>query len=630
MPQKKPVGRLPPEAIRRTELPRLPADILAGFAALIDLTGTVSDALDQLGIVGVVPAYLLPPVTAGGRIVGPALTVRNVAHTTQIHKAALDSASGQGETEAHNLAEPGDVLVIQGVMGCSNMGGQSATIARRQGFAGAIVDGTVRDPDQYRGMGWPMWCKGFTPITGKWRMQTVEVNGVVEICGVQVRPGDLVCADDAGIAFVPHDQAAAVLAIAARNRRRRHETQGRHRPGRLRRRSRAEKIQMMPANLVFILSDEHNKRVTGCYGHPMIKTPNLDALAARGTRFTAAYTNCPICVPARASFATGQYVHKIRFWDNAIAYDGTVPSWGHRLMAQGHHVASIGKLHYLDSDAKRNGFDEEILPLHIVNGMGDLLGLIRDELPRRPGSAKLGPEAGRGESEYTEYDRDIAAATVKWLEQEAPKHRDKPWALYVGFVSPHFPLIAPPQFYDMYPESAVPWPLMYDPAERPRHPFIDAMRKCLCYDDAFDVPMVRRAITAYFGLTSFLDDNVGTILRALEDTGLMENTRVVYSSDHGDNLGTRGMWGKSTMYEESAGIPMIMAGPDVPKGNVCDHAGDPRRRLPDVHRRRGCETASRRRRAARHLVDRHRAGARAQAHDPLRVPRGRRRSPAPT
>jgi regulator of RNase E activity RraA len=214
MSQKKPLGRLPPEAIRRTELPRLPADVLASLAALTDLTGTISDAMDQLGIVGVVPAYLLPPVTAGRRIVGPALTVRNIAHAAQIHKAALDKASGQGETEAHNLAEPGDVLVIQGVTGCSNMGGQSATIARRQGFIGAIVDGTVRDPDQYRAMGWPVWCKGFTPITGKWRMQTVEVNGVVEIGGIQVRPGDLVCADDAGIAFVPHDRAAAVLDVA--------------------------------------------------------------------------------------------------------------------------------------------------------------------------------------------------------------------------------------------------------------------------------------------------------------------------------------------------------------------------------------------------------------------------------
>ncbi|GMU71612.1 MAG: choline-sulfatase [Burkholderiales bacterium] len=327
---------------------------------------------------------------------------------------------------------------------------------------------------------------------------------------------------------------------------------------------------MKPTNLVFILSDEHNKRVTGCYGHPMIRTPNLDRLAAHGTRFTSAYTNCPICVPARASFATGRYVHETRCWDNAIAYQGVPASWGHRLMEQGHRVASIGKLHYQATGAGKNGFDEEILPLHIVNGVGDLLGLIRDELPRRPGSAKLGPEAGRGESDYTRYDRSIADEAVKWLRETAPKHRAKPWALYVGFVSPHFPLIAPPQFYDMYPESEVPWPHMYGHDERPRHPFMDAMRKCLCYDDAFDAPMVRRALAAYFGLTSFLDDNIGKILRTLEETGLDQSTRIVYSSDHGDNLGTRGMWGKSTMYEESAGIPMIMAGPDVPAGKVCD------------------------------------------------------------
>lgn len=211
MAEKKTLGKLPREAIRMLELPRLPAAVLDGFKALVDLTGTISDACDELGIVGVVSAYLLPPVTTGKRIVGPALTVRNVAHSTQIHKAARDQASGQGETEAHNLATPGDVLVMQGVMGCSNMGGQSATLARREGFIGAIVDGTLRDPDQYRAMGWPVWCRGFTPITGKWRMQTVEVNGTVQIAGIPVRPGDLVCADEAGIAFVPYARAAEAL-----------------------------------------------------------------------------------------------------------------------------------------------------------------------------------------------------------------------------------------------------------------------------------------------------------------------------------------------------------------------------------------------------------------------------------
>jgi 4-hydroxy-4-methyl-2-oxoglutarate aldolase len=214
MGEKRTLGRLPREAIRLLELPRLPAHVLEGYRALVDLTGTVSDALDELGIVGVVPAFTLPPVATGLRVVGPALTVRNIQRTAQIHKAALDKVNTQGESEAHNLAESGDVLVIEGVTGCSNMGGQSATIARRQGFAGAVVDGTLRDPQQYREMGWPVWCRGFTPVTGKWRMQTVEVNGTVQVCGVQVAPGDLVCADEAGVAFVPHGRAAEVLDAA--------------------------------------------------------------------------------------------------------------------------------------------------------------------------------------------------------------------------------------------------------------------------------------------------------------------------------------------------------------------------------------------------------------------------------
>src|SRR3990172_5910754 len=96
------------------------------------------------------------------------------------------------------------------------MGGKFATIARRQGFIGAVVDATLRDPQQYREMGWPVWCKGFTPITGKWRTQTVEVNGTVQICGIPVRPGDIICADDAGVAVIPHEKAAQVLEAARR------------------------------------------------------------------------------------------------------------------------------------------------------------------------------------------------------------------------------------------------------------------------------------------------------------------------------------------------------------------------------------------------------------------------------
>ena len=118
MSEKTTLGRLARDAIRMLELPRLPQDTIEGYKALVDLTGTISDAMDELGIVGVIPAYRLPPVNSGTRIVGQALTVRNIQRTTQIHKAALEKSNTQGESEAHNLAEPGDVLVIEGVAAC--------------------------------------------------------------------------------------------------------------------------------------------------------------------------------------------------------------------------------------------------------------------------------------------------------------------------------------------------------------------------------------------------------------------------------------------------------------------------------------------------------------------------------
>jgi choline-sulfatase len=325
---------------------------------------------------------------------------------------------------------------------------------------------------------------------------------------------------------------------------------------------------MRPRNLLFIMSDEHSRRVLGCYDHPMIKTPNLDQLAARGVRFTDAYCNSPICVPSRASFHTGRYPHQIRFWDNAMPYDGSVPSWGHRLRQAGNRVTSIGKLHFRSTDDD-NGFTEEIMPLHVVDGNGDPLGLIRRPLPVRKATLKLANDAGCGDSDYQRYDEKIATAAEQWLDERCKDRGDKPWVLFVSFVCPHFPLIARQEWYGLYPEETVPRPALYAAAERPDHPYVVALRECQVFDKAFDEQKLRKAIAAYFGLVSFVDHNVGRLLGALERTGLVDETRIIYTSDHGDNLGARGLWGKSTMYEESAGVPMIVAGPEVPQGVVC-------------------------------------------------------------
>ena len=327
---------------------------------------------------------------------------------------------------------------------------------------------------------------------------------------------------------------------------------------------------MKPSNVLFILSDEHSRRVLGCYGHAMIRTPNLDRLAANGIRFTEAYCNSPICVPSRASLATGQYVHNIRFWDNGIPYDGSVPSWHHRLKQAGHDCVSIGKLHFRSVDDD-NGFTEEVMPLHVVEGIGDPAGWLREPLVERRAALRLARDAGLGDSDYQGYDGRITDAAVDWLKARAASRNGKPWALFVSLVCPHFPLIARPEWYGLYPENKVPTPALYDPAEWPDHPYIRAIRECQVYQKGFaqHPGSLQRALAAYFGLVSYVDHNVGRLIDALEAADLTGSTRVIYSSDHGDNLGTRGLWGKSTMYEESAGVPMIVAGPDLPQGQVC-------------------------------------------------------------
>lgn len=321
-------------------------------------------------------------------------------------------------------------------------------------------------------------------------------------------------------------------------------------------------------NMLFILSDEHNRKIAGAYGHPFIRTPNIDALALAGTTFEAAYTNSPICVPARAALATGRPVHEIGCWDNAHPYDGRIPSWHKRLREAGVQVVSIGKLHFRGGDDY--GFSEELLPLHVVGGKGDLKGLLRHELPRNPGTPGLAAKAGRGVSSYFEYDGRIAACAVDWLCSRAQRSNAPPFALFVSFVMPHFPLMAPPDYYDHYAD------LDYDTLRRgldappaAGHPTLDRMRGFFDYDDHFDAETRAVALRAYFGMVTRIDELVGDLVRTMEETGLSASSRVLYASDHGDNLGNRGLWGKSVMFEDSVAVPMILAGAGVPAGRRC-------------------------------------------------------------
>ena len=209
---KQTLGKLPADAFGMLELPAIAGEILDGFRSLPDLTGMTSDAMDELGIVGVIPAGVLQPTDPKARLVGRALTIMNVAAKRSVPEAVAGGVSGLADIEAHNIAEPGDVLVVQGLDGVSSMGGISATIGRRQGELGAIVDGAARDVDHSRDIGYAIWSRGVSPITGKWRIDTIAINKPVTICGISVSPGDLVLADEVGVCFIPRARVAEVLA----------------------------------------------------------------------------------------------------------------------------------------------------------------------------------------------------------------------------------------------------------------------------------------------------------------------------------------------------------------------------------------------------------------------------------
>jgi regulator of RNase E activity RraA len=220
MVDKKLTGRIAADRIRMQSTPKPPSGAVERFLALGDCSGIISDVMDELGIpAGIVGASTLKPTIPGQVICGPALTVRNIAQRVDALAGARASLNKMAEFEAHNLAEDGDVLVIEGVAGVSNMGGISALTGKRAGERGSIVMGGIRDIPHSRSLGYPIWASEITPITGKWRLETVEINGTVMIGDVRVAAGDLVVADDTGVCFIPGDKIMPVLELCEKKAR---------------------------------------------------------------------------------------------------------------------------------------------------------------------------------------------------------------------------------------------------------------------------------------------------------------------------------------------------------------------------------------------------------------------------
>ncbi len=322
-----------------------------------------------------------------------------------------------------------------------------------------------------------------------------------------------------------------------------------------------------PPNLVFFVGESHNRALVGAYGHPLIHTPSLDALARRGTTFLNAYCAGPICVPSRASLATGLYPHQSGYWENSIALDGRTPTWMKDLRQQGYHVAGIGKFHFRNGQDD-NGFSEEIMPMHLAEGEGELLGLLRSEgaEPVRKGlwdlyTKRCGPG---GETAYQAYDKRITARSIEWMREHAAD--DKPWALCIHYVSAHAPYTVPQDLLDLYPLEAIEVPRTFARARRPRHAALDHLRSILAHNEDVSEDLIRLLTASYYAAITFLDRELGQVLGHLDDSGLAQSSRVIYTADHGYSSGNHFILGLFNLYEHSVGVPLIVAGPGVPAG----------------------------------------------------------------
>lgn len=321
-------------------------------------------------------------------------------------------------------------------------------------------------------------------------------------------------------------------------------------------------------NTLVLCADQLSPFALGYAGCDWVRTPAIDRLARSGTVFTDAACTSPICVPARASLMTGRYVHQLGNWDNGHAYSGReAPSWGRMITDAGGRVTTIGKLHF-ESEEAPTGFDDQIVPMHAEQGAGDTFSLLRDDLPARPELRTMVTEACAGDSSYTRYDELVATETAAWLRRRATD--EEPWTAFVSLVSPHHPLIAPEEFAALYDAASIPLPVQWRTAEQPDHPALGRLRRFYGLDGEFTEQEVRNARATYLALVSYLDHQIGRILDELAATGLDTRTRVIFTSDHGDNVGDHGLWWKNCMYAGAVGVPLVLNGPDIAAGKTCE------------------------------------------------------------
>jgi len=339
-------------------------------------------------------------------------------------------------------------------------------------------------------------------------------------------------------------------------------------------------------NVVVLLSDQHRPDLMTCAGSSMVPTPSLDRLAARGVRFEHAYCPYPVCAPSRMSFLTGLYPHSHGVLDNTMRLGWRQRTVAHHFREHGYNTGLIGKMHFLDGQNHgfeyRLGFNDWLMYLgpkvqHFANEIASYPGYEKtvydtgSGLPDvadvwdgpSPWVGKVTPPAGLA-SELAagdHFDAFVAREAVRFIR----RYKDEPFFLVAGFLKPHAPF-HPPKGYaeELYPPERIELPPPGDVTQYPKH-----VQAAVARYQAMGERRLRMICAGYLGNLRYLDVCIGDVLKALEEAGLVENTIVVYTSDHGEMRGEHGLFQKFVFFEPSVGVPLIVSYPRaVPAGKV--------------------------------------------------------------
>lgn len=328
---------------------------------------------------------------------------------------------------------------------------------------------------------------------------------------------------------------------------------------------------MKKPNILMIMADQLTPYMMGCYGNEEVITPNLDKLARSSICFDNAYTSNPLCTPARASLMTGKYTSAFHCYDNASAFSCEEPTMAHYLTNAGYETVLCGKMHFVGAD-QLHGFEKRLMTDIYPSGFSWLPNYVDEEAhvlqPDTWGNAIHYNAKTAGPKEWNDgiqYDEETHMKAREYLNTKG-QDADRPFFLCVSYHHPHDPFNPPEKYWDLYEGKKITLPDIEDAKLEGDTTLDKWLNTGFHRTDVFPVKgeenlyAVRRA---YSALVTYIDEKVGELLRDLKETGLDENTIVIFTSDHGDMLGERAMVQKRCFYEWSSRIPLLIHYPDA-------------------------------------------------------------------